>query len=103
MHCQRVAVSVLALLLAVPAFAASPLVEAPAARVPEVLVSATRIESTLATSPDAITVVSREEIELLQARPVADVLETVPGVIVSHTGQPGAQTSVFMRGASVKF
>ena len=31
---------------------------------------------------------------------MADVLETVPGVSVSHTGQPGAQTSVFMRGAN---
>ena len=68
--------------------------------VPEIVVSATRIESTLATSPDSITVVTREEIENLQARTVADVLETVPGVSVSRSGQPGAQTSVFMRGAN---
>ena len=74
--------------------------ETPATRVPAILVSATRIESTIATSPDAITVVTREEIEQLNARTVADVLETVPGVSVSHTGQPGAQTSVFMRGAN---
>ena len=67
---------------------------------PEIVVSATRIESTLATSPDSITVVTREEIENIQARTVADVLETVPGVIVSRTGQPGGQTSVFMRGAN---
>ncbi|MHB8836617.1 MAG: TonB-dependent receptor plug domain-containing protein [Candidatus Methylomirabilia bacterium] len=100
MHHRSVVVSALVLLLAVPVRAAQPVDESPAARVPEILVSATRIESTLATSPDAITVVSREEIEQLQARTVADVLETVPGVIVSHTGQPGAQTSVFMRGAN---
>ena len=100
MHCRRVVVPALALLLAVPAFAAQPVEETAATRVPEILVSATRIESTLATSPDAITVVTREEIEQLQARTVADVLATVPGVIVSHTGQPGAQTSVFMRGAN---
>ena len=100
MHCRRVAVPALALLLAVPAFAAQPVEETAATRVPEILVSATRIESTLATSPDAITVVTREEIEQLNARTVADVLETVPGVSVSHTGQPGAQTSVFMRGAN---
>jgi len=99
MFCRRFAVPVLALLFAVPAGAQS-VEETAATRVPEVIVSATRIESTLATSPDAITVVSREEMDQLNARTVADVLETVPGVSVSHTGQPGAQTSVFMRGAN---
>jgi vitamin B12 transporter len=100
MHHRRVAVPALVLLLAVPAFAEQPAEEAAATRVPAILVSATRIETTIATSPDAITVVTREEIEQLQARTVADVLVTVPGVIVSHTGQPGSQTSVFMRGAN---
>lgn len=100
MHCRRVVVPALALLFAVPAFAAPPAEETTAATVPVILVSATRIESTLATSPDAITVVTREDIENLQARTVADVLTAVPGVIVSHTGQPGALTSVFTRGAN---
>ena len=100
MYHRRVAVSALVLLLAVPAVAAPPVDETPDTRVPEIIVSATRIESTLAASPDAITVVTREEIEQLQARTVADVLATVPGVTISHTGQPGAQTSVFMRGAN---
>jgi len=100
MRCRRVAVPLLTLFLAVPAFAEQPVEQDSAASLPEILVSATRIEATQATSPDAITVVTREEIEQLQARTVADVLETVPGVSVSHTGQPGAQTSVFMRGAN---
>lgn len=70
------------------------------AGVPTIVVSATRIESTLATSPDAITVVTREEIEGLQQRFVSDVLETVPGVSVSRTGQLGGFVGVFLRGAS---
>jgi len=98
MKCHRVAVPALVLLLAVPAFAAAPLEETPA-RLPTILVSATRIEATLATSPDAITVVTREEIEQLQLSTVAEVLESVPGVTVMRNGQPGGQTSVFMRGA----
>jgi vitamin B12 transporter len=73
---------------------------APATAVPTIVVSATRIESTLATSPDSITVVTREEIEGQQRRFVADVLETVPGVQVSRTGQLGGFVGVFLRGAS---
>ena len=104
-HRRLAAAATLVLFLAAPAFAQpaptpAPAPESPAYQVPEIVVSATRIESTLATSPDAISVVTREEIESLQARTVADVLGTVPGVIVSHNGQPGAQTTVFMRGAS---
>ncbi|HEY6000106.1 MAG TPA: TonB-dependent receptor [bacterium] len=101
MHRRLAAVPlVVALALAAPA-AAQQSPETPAAvQVQEIVVTATRIESTIATAPDAITVVTREEIDALDARTVADVLATVPGVIVSQTGQPGGQTSVFLRGAS---
>lgn len=100
MHRSRFAAVPLILTLAVPAFAQQSPEPAQQLQLPEILVSATRIESTLATSPDAITVVTREEIEKMDARTVADVLETVPGVSVSRTGQPGGQTSAFLRGAS---
>jgi vitamin B12 transporter len=106
MHRSRVTLAVLAAALAVAAARALPAAAQPApvepagTRVPTIVVSATRIESTLATSPDAITVVTREEIEQLQARFVADVLETVPGVIVSRTGQLGGFVSAFLRGAN---
>jgi len=101
MHRRRpAALALAALLFSVPAAADPPAGEEPALRVPEIRVSATRIESTLATSPDAITVISREEIEELGARTVADVLATVPGISVSRTGQPGGQTSAFLRGAN---
>jgi vitamin B12 transporter len=94
--------TVLAIALVALAAAARAAGEAPAQsyQVPEIVVSATRIESTLATSPDAITVVTRQEIENLGSRYVADVLETVPGVIVSRTGQLGGFVSAFLRGAN---
>ena len=100
MHRSRLAAVFLALAVSVPSFAQEAQQTKDQVQLPEIVVSATRIESTLATSPDAITVVTREEIESLQARTVADVLETVPGVIVSRTGQPGGQTSAFLRGGS---
>jgi len=96
---RRTVIATLVLSLAAPA-ASQPLAEAPAYRVPEIVVSATRIASTVATSPDDISIVTREEIDNMQAGSVADVLETVPGVIVSRTGQPGGQTSAFLRGAN---
>ncbi|HWR98462.1 MAG TPA: TonB-dependent receptor [Candidatus Methanoperedens sp.] len=99
MHRSRLAAA-LALLLAGPALAQQPPASLTPLPVPEIVVSATRIESTLAASPDAVSVVTRAEIEALQARSVADVLETVPGVIVSRTGQFGGQTSAFLRGAN---
>ena len=105
MHRRRPAAPALVVLLALPLLAVPPAVaqtvgESTGTRVPPIIVSATRIESTMAASPDAITVVTREEIEQQQRRTVADVLQTVPGVIVSRSGQPGAQTSVFLRGAN---
>ena len=105
MHRRRPAAPAVALLFALSLLEVSPSVAQPVeetsdARLPPIIVSATRIESTMAASPDAITVVTREEIEQQQRRTVADVLQTVPGVIVSRSGQPGAQTSVFLRGAN---
>jgi vitamin B12 transporter len=100
MHRSRLAAAALVLALAVPVSAQQPPESPGEVKLPEILVSATRIESTLATSPDAITVVTRAQIDDLRADSVAEVLETVPGVIVSRSGQPGAQTSVFLRGAS---
>lgn len=99
---RRSLTAVLATVLAVPAslvLAADPAVQG-AAEVRPILVTATRIESSLATSPDAITIVTREQIEQAQARTVADVLQGVPGVTVLRNGQPGGQTSAFLRGAN---
>lgn len=47
----------------------------------------------------AITVISREQIEMRQARYVTDVLRSVPGFAVSQTGAIGSQAQVRVRGA----
>ena len=48
----------------------------------------------------ATTVFTRKDIERLQVRSVAELLERVPGVSVSRTGGAGSQTGLFMRGTS---
>ncbi|MDM8348023.1 TonB-dependent receptor [Pseudomonas sp. sp1636] len=55
----------------------------------------TRQQATAATS-----VFTRKDIERLQVRSVAELLERVPGVSVSRTGGTGSQTGLFVRGTS---
>lgn len=57
MHCRRAAVSVPDSLSTAPGCIAQTDKEIPAARMPEVRLSATGIESTLASSPGVLTVV----------------------------------------------
>ena len=47
----------------------------------------------------ALSVITREEIERRETRYVADLLRSVPGFSVSHTGVAGSQTQVRVRGA----
>lgn len=47
----------------------------------------------------SITVIDREEIELKQARNLADLLRDVPGFAVSQAGGAGSQTQIRVRGA----
>jgi vitamin B12 transporter len=51
-------------------------------------------------SPAAATVIDSQEIEARQARSLADLLWSVPGLSVLQNGSPGQQTSVFIRGAN---
>ncbi|HEY6320113.1 MAG TPA: TonB-dependent receptor [Thermoanaerobaculia bacterium] len=51
-------------------------------------------------TPATVTVIDAREIEDRQARDLADLLWSVPGVTVSQAGAPGQQTSVFTRGAN---
>jgi len=48
----------------------------------------------------ATTVFTRKDIERLQVRSVAELLERVPGVSISRTGGAGSQTGLFVRGTS---
>ena len=65
----------------------------------EIEITATRISTPQEKSPTSTTVITREQIEQSQQHLVSDVLRSQPGVEVATTGQPGGQTSVFLRGA----
>jgi vitamin B12 transporter len=68
------------------------------AKLPEVVVAATRDPIPAERAPSAVTVITAKEIEQQQYRFVSDALRSVPGLSVVQTGAPGQLTSVFVRG-----
>jgi len=66
------------------------------------VVTATRTPTEVERLPARVEVIDREEIESNALLTLADALREAPGVTVASTGQPGAQTSVFLRGANSK-
>lgn len=66
------------------------------------VVTATRTPTEVERLPARVEVIDREEIESKGLLTLADALREAPGVTVVSTGQPGAQTSVFLRGANSK-
>ena len=65
----------------------------------DVLVTASRIPLAVAESGSAVSVITRDQLDRLQAIELADVLRNVPGIAVSRSGPLGAQTQVRLRGA----
>ena len=70
-----------------------------ASELDQIVVVGARIPLTLNRIGSATTVISRSQIEQRQARYVTDLLRSVPGFAVSHTGVTGSQTQVRVRGA----
>ena len=68
----------------------------------EIVVTAAAVTETVETTPAAVTVITRDQIEDREARDIADLLREVPGVIVSRTGSGGKVASTFIRGGSTK-
>ena len=68
----------------------------------QIVVTASASPETVESTPAAVSVVTKEDIDKRAARDVADVLREVPGVSVSRTGSLGKTTSIFLRGASSK-
>lgn len=66
----------------------------------EIVVTASGVTDSVESTPSAVTVISREEIERRQARDVAEVLREVPGVTVARSGSPGKVSSLFIRGTN---
>lgn len=65
---------------------------------PRVIITASRVETPLAGSVLASTVLSGDTLRRAGIRDVAEALRMVPGVAIARTGGPGAQTSLFVRG-----
>jgi vitamin B12 transporter len=66
----------------------------------EIVVTASALPETVESTPAAVTVITRDDIDRQAARDVADVLRHVPGVIVARSGSAGKATSMFTRGAA---
>ena len=64
-----------------------------------IVVTASRTPLTVSQTGSAITVITRDEIERREARHVTELLRSVPGFAISHTGVVGSQAQVRVRGA----
>ena len=65
---------------------------------PQVLVTATRVEQPLADVLSSVSVITRADIERSQAQSLADLLQGEAGFEFARNGGPGAVTSFFLRG-----
>lgn len=63
-----------------------------------VVVTATRTARTVDETLASVTVITREDIERLQASTVLDLLRGTPGLSITNNGGLGKSTSVFLRG-----
>ena len=88
------AFAVIAGVLNLPALAADTV-----QRLPEVVVSASRVPLPADEIGSAVTVITGAQLERRQVRVVSDALRDVPGVAVSRTGPAGASTQLRIRGA----
>jgi vitamin B12 transporter len=77
---------------------AAQVITAPASE--EIVVTASALPENVESTPAAVSVITREEMDLRAARDLADVLREVPGLHLSRTGSPGRATSLFTRGSN---
>lgn len=70
-----------------------------AEKLDQIVVTASRTPLPLNQVGSALTVITRDQIEQREARHVTELLRSVPGFSVSHTGVVGSQTQVRVRGA----
>lgn len=93
----------LALAAAVMGFAGAALAQEPgtdnqARRLEPIVVTATRMEEKASEQASAVSVVSREEIDVTSPVVAGDALQTIPGVVVQRAGTPGNRENVKIRG-----
>ncbi len=91
------------LLSAAAAFAdnsTQPVAVKPPSVAAEIVVTASALPETVESTPAAVTIITKSQIQEKGARDVADVLREVPGIVMSRTGSEGRATSLFTRGAN---
>lgn len=71
----------------------------PTAQLPPVVITGARVEQKLDDALAPVTVLTRDDIDRLQATDLAELLARQPGLQFVRSGGPGAQASVFARGA----
>ena len=89
--------SVLAVLCCVPVAA---LADGAPTQLGQIVVTATRTAQTEDQTLAPVTVITREEIELLQPSSLQDLLNDTPGMAVSNQGGPGKVSALFLRGTN---
>ncbi len=87
-------------LLAALLCAATPLVYATTGTLDEIVVTATRTAQSADASIVSVSVITRQDIERLQAQSLPDVLRGVAGLTISNSGGAGKATSVHLRGTN---
>jgi len=80
--------------------AASPLWSQDVATLPEVVVTATRVDTGIAEAPSSVTVVSQSQIEQSGATDVGQLLNGQPDVVVNDYGTRGSVQTVSIRGST---
>jgi len=81
----------------------SPILFAQQASEPETaptVVTANRVARTADETLVPVTIITRKDIERLQAQSVPDLLRGLPGVVFANNGGPGKNTSLFLRGTN---
>ena len=63
-----------------------------------IVVSASQVETTSTRASSSVSVVTAHDIDMQQARSLADVLGSVPGISAAPSGTTGALTALFPRG-----
>lgn len=65
--------------------------------------NATRIPKPLSQTAENVTVITAEEIKLLNAHTLADILDTIPGIQLQHNGGPGITAYTFIQSGNPFF
>ena len=67
---------------------------------PDIVVTATRTAQSADATLASVSIITRQDIERLQAQSLPDVLRGVAGLTLSNNGGAGKATSVFLRGTN---